>query len=307
MFLLVRRHRRCGKTRGWRSIAISDAITQEWQEEERQSTLDTGGRIRNREFHTAFSTWDKSLRDLRQEMAWPLHVSPYSTFIAAMGNYWREGCFEAVRGMQDYARDRGIRTSLVEMPDRCYQPYDALGTMRNYAYMRAINEGYEYILYVDNDVKPKPSILMDLLNRHVPIIAPVISYADGKDWGLGTPKVKRGQGLAMVGNLILSMVLFETRVFLPYTNVPFWADAIGADEGYHFLRLQMQGAKPFLDTDVEVLCVDPPHFPLDKTLHSRTKDNLDSWRSSLAKSPEQFMKEGDFVPTESGILIPEKT
>ena len=73
----------------------------------------------------------------------------------------------------------------------------------------------------------------------------------------------------MVGSYVISFVLFRTSVFLPWALNPFWQDAIGADEGYHFSKLEMAGHRPFVDTDVEVVVQSAPHFPLDDVLDAR--------------------------------------
>ena len=204
------------------------------------------------------------LRNQRIEMGWAKHVSPFSTLIAAMGNHWQPSCYEALEAMAEYTWSKGIELCLYEEPDRCYQPFDALGVMRNAAYMRALREGYEFILYVDNDVCPQPGVLYQLLNRFMPIISPIIVYADGNDHGLTMPKIEQGKGLAMVSSCVLSMVLIQTSVFAPWAIIPFWQDALGADEAYHFSRLAVAGHRPFVDTDVVVTCVSPPHYPLDE-------------------------------------------
>lgn len=215
----------------------------------------------------------KDLRDARMALALPRHISPFSTFVAAIGNHWHPGCYEAVEAMCQYAwQQTGAEVALSEQADRCYQPYDGLGTMRNQAYMRAIREGYEFILYVDNDVQPEQDSLLRLLHRFVPVVSALVIFADGEDHGLSMPKMERGQGLALVSDVVLSMVLFQTAVFFPWATTPFWQDALGADEEYHFQRLSMAGHRPFVDTDVVVTVVSPPHYPLDRSVGRTVAD-----------------------------------
>lgn len=220
----------------------------------------------------------KTLRDQRLESAWPRHISPFSTFVAAMGQHWHPGCKEATLAMCHYTWEHtGYEVLFSEQADRCHQPYDGLGVMRNMAYMRAINEGYEYILYIDNDMQPPEDALVRLLDRGVPVISPIIVFADGLDHGLQMPRMEQGRGLAMVSNVVLSMLLFQTRVFLPWATIPFWQDALGADEEYHFQRLQMSGHRPFVDTDVMATCVSAPHYPLDRAVDRKVED-LEAFR-----------------------------
>lgn len=216
------------------------------------------------------SETQKQLWEQRLEMGWPEHHSPFSVLVAAMGNYWQPGCREAVEAMCQHAWDAGHEVTLAEEHDRCYNPYDGLGSMRNMAYMRAIREGYEYICYVDNDVRPPADALARLQRRLVPVVSPIIRYADGQDHGMDLAKMESGKGLALVTSCVLSMVLFQTQVFLPWALAPFWDNAIGSDESLHFQRLAMAGHRPFVDTDVVVMATKPPTFPLKDRLDART-------------------------------------
>jgi hypothetical protein len=218
----------------------------------------------------------------RQDMGWPNHLNPFSVLIAAMGNHWREDCRESVQEMAQATFNQGYDVVFYEEHDRCYQPYDALGIMRNLAYHRAIKEGFEFICYVDNDVRPSPDTLIRLMHRFVPVISPIIVYSDGKSHGLSMPTMEQNRGLAMVTSFVLSLVVFQTSVFLPFATSPFWQDALGADENYHFSKLAMMGHRPFVDTDVVVECVTPPSYPLDRTV-DRSVASLDSYRSELLR------------------------
>ena len=205
----------------------------------------------------------ETLYKTRREQGGNLHLSPGSTLVAAMGSHWKPGCFEAVRNMAEHTYKGGYQVCLYEEHDRCLKPYDALGIMRNLAYKKALLEGWEYLLYVDNDVQPPRDALTRLLQRPVPIISPIIEFWDGQVHGINMPKMVHNVGLVMVTSVVLSFLLIRTSVFLPWALTPFWQDAIGADEDYHFRKFEMSGHRPFVDTDVVVQCVEPPHFPLD--------------------------------------------
>ena len=194
------------------------------------------------------------------------HASPYSTLIVPIGEHWQPGGKEAVEAMARYARDEfKVDARIVPERDRCYQPYDALGSMRNMAYRRAMMMGYEFLMMVDNDILPPPHTLVQLLHWQVPIIAPKVVYPPGVPFGtLQTPLLDNDKGLVMVGSVVLSCVLFKTTVFLPWAVHDFWGNALGDDEEYHFTKFYMAGHMPFVDSDTQVLCQGAPHFPLDK-------------------------------------------
>mgnify|MGYP001610294187 CR=1 FL=1 len=206
-----------------------------------------------------------------------LHVAPFSVLIAAIGPHWEPGCFEAVELMAETYWKQGYQVALYEEADLCYQPYDALGSMRNRALRRALEEGWEYLLYVDNDVLPKPDVLGHMVHAHgpgfPPVVAPILEYTSGKTWEtVMVTKMERDKGIAMVSSVLLSMVLVRTRCFLPWVFSGFWEDAIGTTEDFHWEKLaQGTDIHPWVDTDVVVKVLKDPHFPLEPGKRPRDK------------------------------------
>ena len=232
--------------------------------------------------HRWFQTQEqKELWEQRTDAKLPEHLSPFSVMVAAMGNYWLPGCREAADALCKFAWDQGYQVTLWEEPDCCYNPYDGLGTMRNKAYMKAILEGYEYICYLDNDVMAGEQALVKLMHRMVPVISPIVRYASGENYGLGLPDMEGDKGLALVGEVVLSMLVCQTKVFLPWALTPFWDNAIGSDESLHFRRLAMAGHRPFVDTDVVVVAQKPPTFPLKDILKDRMWEHQQRWKSPI--------------------------
>jgi len=220
-----------------------------------------------------FETKDqKELWERRVDNGFPEHISPYSTLIAGIGNNWHPGCYEKVLEMAKFTYESGYQVSFYEEHDRCYNPYDALGIMRNLAYMKALKEGYEFVCLVDNDVMPEPNLLVSLLHQFLPIVSPMIEFPDNESHGLSITNMERNSGLAMVNSVPLSFVLFQTNVFRPWSTIPFWQDSIGADESYHFERLALVGHRPFVDTNQVLKVVSIPHYPLDKAQDRSAED-----------------------------------
>lgn len=207
----------------------------------------------------------RELVEDRERKALLKHVAPGSVLIGAMGNYWQPGCFEAVEAMAQYHADHGFLVGLYFQPDLCFEPYDSLGTMRNTIYRKALMEGWEWLCYVDNDVQPPPDALGRLMNHHLPVVGPRVEYPGGAELQtVGASRLTPNQGLAMVGSIILSFVLFKTNVFAPFLVTDFWSDAIGAAERYHFDRLAAMGIPIMVDTNVTVKVTKQPTFPLDR-------------------------------------------
>ena len=232
---------------------------------------------------------DAAILEERDRNGFPRRAAPNSVLIASLGANWEPGCRDAVVTMANETANKGYWVSLYQVPDLCYQPYDALGTMRNTAYVKALIQGWEYLLLLNNDVVPQPDTLLRLMNRHLPIVAPAIRYRDedtligqyqevGKKEGKAfeyediplfytVPQARpdrRNKGLALAGAVLLDFVLFKSRVFMPWATGAFFQDAIGAGELYHWEKLDMVAHNPWLDTDVVLEVVKPPHFPLDR-------------------------------------------
>lgn len=205
----------------------------------------------------------KALLEMREAQGFPPHVAPFSVLVVCVGNHYEPGVFDAIREMCDYTHAQGPQVTLYEQPDLCFNWGDALGTMRNEAMMKALSEGYEFLLYVDNDVIPPREALWTMMRKYVGICLPIPEYADGEHHNLSVTRMERNAGMAMVRSSIISFVLFKTAVFESWRHIPFWENALGAHEEYHFNRLRAHGHQPFVDTSVVVKILKPPHFPLE--------------------------------------------
>lgn len=238
----------------------------------------------------------------RIETFW-LHSRPDSVLIAAMGNHWSPGSWQRVMDLLHYTNEQGYFVGLDELQDRCFSPYDALGSMRNEAIMRA-SQGFDWLLYVDNDVLPEKETLVRLIKRQQPVIAPYVEEP-GTGKPLHGPHMDKWTGLQPIRWCVLSMVLFRVNVFLPWHG-EFWNNAIGADEGYHFQKLWMAGHRPWLDTDVILPVAKTPTYPL--ATNRMQKPDADAFwdqrRAWLLKAPDRrpidpndiHQKDGEYLP-----------
>lgn len=188
------------------------------------------------------------------------HIRPDSVLICPMGYYWAPGSWQKVVDMMIYTQQQGVYVAMSELQDRCFQPYDALGTMRNEAAIIAMNEGFEWLLYLDNDVQPERDTLLRMLHWQMPIISPFVAEP-GNGRRLFGPTWEPNQGLKPAKWVVLSMLMFRTNVF-NCVGTRFWSDAIGADEGYHFQTLWRYGHHPWIDTNTQLVTAGGPHYPL---------------------------------------------
>ncbi len=198
------------------------------------------------------------------------HISPNAVMVAVIGNHYKPGAWQHIADMVTFTNQKGIRCALSEMQDRCFNPYDALGTMRNEAILKAQLGGYDWLCMVDADVKPDADLLYRLLGWGMPIIAPFIVEA-GTGRKLHGPHWEPDQGLRPLKWCVLSMLLFRTTVFNCLPAGTMWSDAIGADEGFHFQRLAYYGHRPFIDTSSHLIVDERPHYPLASLRFSKAQ------------------------------------
>ena len=231
--------------------------------------------------------FEGALNGWKQANLWDT-LSPRSCLVAAIGNHWRERSWARVMDMIDFANKQGMRTNLVEIQDRCMQPYDALGTMRNEAILEA-ERGYEFLCTVDTDVLPEKDALYRLINRMEnegrSIAVPFIDEP-------GTGKVLHGPekpavvhqkytGSHFVRWAVLSFQVYRVNVFRAFPPGTFWDNAIGSDEGFHFKKLYGVGHIPIIDTDVVVPVQSAPTYPLT-TKHMKPEDAAKFWADKEA-------------------------
>ena len=232
------------------------------------------------------------------------HCRPNSVLVCAIGNHWKKGSWQAVLDMVHYSNNLGYFTCLEEIMDRCFNPYDSLGAMRNEASMRAM-QGYEWLCMIDNDVYPRPDTLIKLVNRGYSIIAPFVAEpSSGKP--LHGPHRAKGTGIQPVRWTVLSMLMFRTSVFLG-TGPELWNDSIGADEGYHFQKLWSYGHSPVIDTDIVLPVGNDPTYPL-ASLRFTKEEHDDFWnkrRDGLLQMPDRApVSAGDARVSDVGEYIP---
>ena len=239
----------------------------------------------------------------KDQLGWG-QLNPDSVMIATMGSHWEPGAWHKVMDMTKATIAAGHRTAFVELQDRCFNPYDALGSMRNEAILMAQNAGFEWLCYLDNDVLPEPDTLLRLLNRQLPVIAPYV-VEPGTGTKLHGPYREPNSGVQPVRWTVLSMLLFHTNVFHS-TGPQFWRDAIGADEGYHFQVLYYYGHRLHLDTDVQVATTSRPNYPLalNNLSMAERAARIDATRVALRKRPDRRPRDVDNPHVIDSVYMP---
>ena len=196
------------------------------------------------------------------------HAAPFSVLVGTVGNSWKGDSWGRVMNMCDFAHAQGISITFQEFQDRNFEPYDALGTMRNEIFARAIGGGYEFCLMIDNDVRPQEDTLYRLINRDLPLVSPFIEEPVTSENKQTARRVLHGpfresyMGMYNVSWNVLTMMLWKTN-FINALGDQFWGDSIGGDEGYHFQRMYAKtGVYPVVDSDVVLEAGGSPLYPL---------------------------------------------
>ena len=229
---------------------------------------------------------ERQLMEVRANSTWH-HGRPWSVLICAMGYHWKPGSWQKVVDMMQHTQEQGFYVAMVEIMDRCLNPYYALGAMRNEAIMKA-KQGFEWILYVDNDVLPEPDCLLRLLNWDMPIVSPYVREP-GTNKPLHGPQREEGTGLQPIRWSVLSMLLMRTSVFNIWPGGEFWNDSVGADEGYHFQKLWDVGHRPWIDTNILLPVYSTPTYPLavNRMGEAEAKKFWDKRRELLNAIPDR--------------------
>lgn len=222
---------------------------------------------------------EQELSRQRSATSWQ-HIRPNSVYIAVIGNHYSQGSWQRIADMMQHTSDTGYACWMVEVQDRCFNPYDALGTMRNEAVVDASNAGFEWLCMVDADILPEKDALLRLLKWDMPIIAPYV-VEPGTGAKLHGPPHELNTGLRPVRWTVLSMLLFRTSVF-NCVGPRFWGDAIGADEGYHFKTLWHYGHRPYIDTGCQLVAQKKPIYPL-ATNRLTWEQRQEVWKEKLTK------------------------
>jgi hypothetical protein len=240
---------------------------------------------------------------------WP-HAAPNSVLVAAIGNSWKGDSWAKTMDMCNFAHKEGIPVDFREFQNRCFEPYDSLGTMRNEVFTAALMGGYEFVMMIDNDVEPQEDALYRLMMHDEPLISPYVE--EPADEKTGRPKrVLHGpfqepySGVYKVKWNVLTMLLFKVNYVKALGN-DFWQDAIGADEGYHFQKsYEKTGVYPKIDSSVVLRAGGTPLYPLTVRKSDQYEEVWQERRQRFDSVPDRSPVWGDDPRrTPQGVYLP---
>ena len=205
------------------------------------------------------------------------HIRPHSVCVFAIGSTWEPTAWQKIMDMVWHTNKKGVCCWLTEIRDNCVQlPYAALCTMKDAACMWAHDQGFEYIMLVDNDILPEPDLVLRLLNWDMPIVVPYITdtkVIEKKDEKTGeitketikppiaNPGYKPNEGLKPIIWAALSCILISCKVLNCFPEcAPF--GNVNIESGF-YNKLMHYGHKVFQDTNTELKIATRPTFPAD--------------------------------------------
>lgn len=254
---------------------------------------------------------ERELSQKRQANYKWLHAAPDSVLVCAIGNAWQGESWAKLMDMLQFSHEHGIKITFQELQNRCFEPYDSLGTMRNEAFAMAQNSGHEYLMMVDNDVLPEKDTLFRLLKRDEYLISPYVEEPQQVDQQTGAmlprrvlhgPVFEMYTGVRKVKWNVLSMMLWKTQ-FIRVLGPTFWENAIGADEGLHSQKMyQAAGLYWQVDTDVVLEVAGTPLYPLTVKKSDKYEE---VWQERRDRYNNEIPKRHPPIPGDFSHVTPE--
>ena len=189
--------------------------------------------------------------------------SPISCLISAIGQHFREGVREALVAAGAEAVSQGYRIGFQVVRDVCIRPFEGLGAMRNMAILQALEERWDYVLLIDNDILMEDSsVLWRLLGWHRMALTPLLDqsrvHSDGLWERVASPMYRPFQGLQQLDWVQTGCLLLH-RSALELVGPRFFSDPlIVREEEYLFRQLRLHGIRLWQDTDALVKMLESP-------------------------------------------------
>ena len=183
-----------------------------------------------------------------------------SVLVANIGNAFLPGVQEAVEAAANVYARTGARCVVAVQPNLCVVSPFGLDSMRNFMVLRACAAGFDYILFLDNDVLLEdPETVVKLVARgHLYIIPWFDQSPIGRNEILGNPMYDADQGLMRMEWTVPYCSLINTAAFKLAGRRPFGEQPIYSKDEYDSLWFTQHGVEIWQDTNVKVKLLRPP-------------------------------------------------
>mgnify|MGYP001597679846 CR=1 FL=1 len=180
---------------------------------------------------------------------------PPRLMVACIGSDFMEGVADSVKRMvEHFAQKTGGHYNVVVQESLIALPPLGLGAMRNFQVMRAVEQDYDYLMLLDNDVLLEdPLIAFKLITRNKPYIVPWFDQSGlGNVHRIADPMYERDQGLLQLAWTTPFCNLIEVNSFRLTGLRPFSDNLLYCEDEYNSQFFRVNGVSIWQDTDVHV-------------------------------------------------------
>ncbi len=185
------------------------------------------------------------------------HVRPQSVLIVPIGTLWEKDCWWRLQDAMLATARAGYSISIHEVSSANVLSVEAIAMMRWQASMLARDGGVEWLFMVDNDAQLEKDTLLRLLSHDLPVVFPLVNDLEQKYpvevAPVSDPPLTPGQGVKHVRWAVMSVMLFDVRVF----NV-LEPTAWRGDDFMFSQALRHLGHRLYVDTNAVVNVVKGP-------------------------------------------------
>ncbi len=186
-----------------------------------------------------------------------------SLMIVAIGNAFLPGVQEGLEQAAIAYGKAGGQCKFTVQPNLTVIPPLGLGAMRNFQVMKAVQEGFDYLAIVDNDVLvDDPETFIKLVGRARQYLTPWFDQSPiGRNVLISDPMYSRGQGVLKLAWTVPYLNLFQVSMFRQIGIYrPFTESMIYQEDAFNSRFFQCHGVDIWQDTDTAVKLLRGPRM-----------------------------------------------
>ena len=181
-----------------------------------------------------------------------------SVMVACIGNKFLPGCKEGIfNATHVYSVKTGAKSGIIVEQNLTVLPPLGLGVMRNFMVMTACNEGFDYLLIIDNDVLvDDEDLIIKLVATGKQYVVPYFDQEsirkDGEVYKIHEPMYRKGQGILKLKWTTPYLNLISTMCFRLTGERPFTESMIFNEDCFNSLWFTRHGIQIWQDTNTSV-------------------------------------------------------
>jgi len=193
-------------------------------------------------------------------------VNRPSVMVACIGDKFMTGCREGIfNATHVYSVKTGGKSGIIVQKNMTVLPPLGLGCMRNFMVMMACNEGFDYLLIIDNDVLvDDEDLIIKLVATGKQYVVPYFDQSSiipdatklisqNKDiYKIHEPMYRRDQGILKLKWTTPFLNLISTMCFRLTGERPFTESMIYNEDYYNSLFFTRHGVQIWQDTNTSV-------------------------------------------------------